>query len=266
MGGSVNRRGTGFFRNVLPPAAVLVGTLLALEAYVRLSGVRAYLLPRPSAVLKSLVDDAAELYPALAQTTAAALIGFAASAAVGVAMAVALSASRLLRRAVYPYTVFFQTVPLVAIAPLLIFVLDPGLVSVSVCAFVVSVFPVIANTLSGLLSTDPALVDLFRLYQAGAIARFWKLRLPAALPGIFTGLRIAAGLSVIGTVVAELLVGSLGEHAGLGVRIVSGIKYGRIDRVFAAVLLSSLLGLLMFGAVNAAARLTLRRWHASEQD
>lgn len=251
---------------LIPPVMVLLVAAAALEAYVRLRHVPIYLMPAPSDIWRSLAHDGSDLYAALGWTALAAIIGFAASAIVGVTLAVLLAASRIMRRAIYPYTVFFQTVPIVAIAPMLVFWLDAGLKSVAVCAFIVSVFPVIANSLVGLLSTEPALVDLFRLYGAGPIASFWKLRLPSALPGIFTGLRIAAGLSVIGTVVAELLVGSLGQGAGLGVQIMSSIKYGHADRVFAAVLLASLLGLMMFAAVNAASYLALRRWHASEQE
>ena len=180
-------------------------------------------------------------------------------------MYIVLSSSRWVQQAFYPYAVFFQTVPIIAIAPMLVYWFGFGLKSVAVSAFIASVFPVIANTLAGLLSTDPALEDLFTLYGAGSIARLWKLRLPSALPSILTGLRIAAGLAVIGTVVGEFLVGVLGSREGLGVKVVSGIKYGKIDKVFAAVLLASLLGLALFAAVNLASAVMLRRWHASER-
>ena len=257
---------TSWARRVVPPAVVLVGAAALLEAYVRLADVPRYLLPRPTAVLANLWDDAALLLAALWGTARAALLGFAASAVLGVLAAVALSASALVRRAFYPYAVFFQTVPIIAVAPLLINWLDPGLQAVATCAFIVSVFPVIANTLTGLLSTDPNLLDLFRLYDASRPATLVKLRLPSALPALFGGLRVAAGLAVIGTVVAEFLVGQLGEGAGLGVTIYGAARVGRTDRVFAGVLLTSVLGLALFGAVNLASRLTLRRWHASERE
>jgi NitT/TauT family transport system permease protein len=130
----------------------------------------------------------------------------------------------------------------------------------------VSVFPVIANTLAGLLGTDPALVDLFQLYGAGRVAALLKLRLPSALPNIFTGLRVAGGLAVIGTVVGEFLVGTLGDTEGLGVKVVGAMKTGRTDKMFAAVLIASILGLGLFAAVNLAGHLLLRRWHASERE
>ena len=161
---------------------------------------------------------------------------------------------------------FFQTVPIIAIAPMLSIWLEPGLKAVAACAFIVSVFPVIANTLAGLASTDPALLDLFRLYGAGRVATLFKLRFPAALPSVFTGLQVAAGLTVIGTVVAEFLVGELGDEQGLGVVIVSASHNGHSDRVFAAVLLASALGLAMYGGVNLVRRKVLANWHASVRD
>ena len=258
-------RGSSIFRLIVPPALVLVGACIALEAYVIAAKVPPYLLPRPTDVLRTIYDDATPLLAALRSTTQAAIAGFAASVVFGVIAAVALSASTFARRAIYPYTVFFQTVPIIAIAPLLIFWFDAGFQSVAICAFVVSAFPVIANTLSGLRSTDPLLVDLFRLYGARRRDTLLKLRLPAALPSLFGGVRVAAGLAVIGTVVAEFLVGRIDEEAGLGVTIANAARNGRPDRVFAAVLLTSLLGLALFAAVNLTSYMLLRRWHTSEK-
>jgi NitT/TauT family transport system permease protein len=243
---------------------VLVGVIV--EMVVRIWHVPPYTFPSTSAVIRAFEKHWPMLLDSLWTTAQGALIGFAASAIFGIISAIVLASSSIVRRAFYPYTVFFQTVPIIAIAPLLVFWLSAGLEAVAVSAFIVSVFPVIASTLSGLLATDPALVDLFRLYRAGPFARLFKLRLPAALPNILDGLRVAAGLAVIGTVVSEFLVGTLGESEGLGVRIVSGVKYGHPDQVFAAVLLVSALGLAFFGAVNLAGHLLLRRWHASEQN
>jgi NitT/TauT family transport system permease protein len=127
-------------------------------------------------------------------------------------------------------------------------------------AFIVSIFPVIANTLTGLLSTDPALKDLFRLYGASAGVTLVKLRFPAALPQILTGLRVASGLAVIGAIVGEFIGGQ-----GLGSVVDVARTQQRVDKVFAAVLLASLLGLALFGLINLISAVTLRRWHASEQ-
>ena len=251
---------------VLPPAVVLCLAVAMWALAIPLFRIPPYLLPTPSAMLRSLfLSDRNDLLASLGWTTLVSLLGFAFSAAAGVLIAVALSASGVLRRAIYPYTIFFQTVPIISIAPLLVIWIGAGIGSVAVCTVVVSIFPVIANSLVGLLSTDPALIDLFRLYGAGRLATFWKLRLPWALPYVFSGLRVAAGLAVIGTVVAEFFVGNIISGAGLGVKIVAASKVGRTDLMFASVLLACLLGLAMFGAVNLVAWMTLRRWHASEQ-
>lgn len=249
-----------------PPLAVLVVGLVLIELYVRARNTPIYLVPRPSQVLDALIDERKYLLAALWTTTKATLIGFLLSAGLGIAIALALASSSWVRRAFSPYTIFFQTVPIIAIAPMLSIWLSPGLKAVSACAFIVSVFPVIANTLAGLVATDPALLDLFRLYGAGRAATMFKLRFPAALPNVFTGLQVAAGLTVIGTVVAEFLVGELGEEQGLGVVIVSASHNGHSDRVFAAVLLASALGLAMLGGVSLVRRLVLANWHASARD
>jgi NitT/TauT family transport system permease protein len=127
-------------------------------------------------------------------------------------------------------------------------------------AFIVSVFPVIANTLTGLLSVDPALRDLFRLYGAGRATTLWKLQLPWALPLLLAGLRIAAGLAVIGAIVGEFVGGG-----GLGVVVLEAMRQQRTDLVFAAVAYASLLGLALFALVSAVSHLVLRRWHPLEQ-
>jgi NitT/TauT family transport system permease protein len=254
-----------FLTHFLPPLLVFVLFSIALELAIRWLHIKEYVLPLPTDVARALVTQRSDLLWATWYTTEAALIGFASSIVVGITTAIILSTSVWLRRAIYPYTLFFQTVPIVAIAPLLVIWFEAGLLSVSISAFIVSVFPVIANTLSGLLGTDPALVDLFDLYEAGPINKLIKLRLPCAMPSIITGLRVSAGLAVIGTVVGEFLVDTIGENEGLGVKIAGAKKYGDLDVVFAAVLLASLLGLAMFAAVNLFGYLMLRRWHASER-
>jgi NitT/TauT family transport system permease protein len=248
-------------RVVLPPVVTLAVVLAVWDLSVRLGFVAAFLLPPPAAVAESLADDWPELSRAATNTAAAALGGFAMSAVVGVAVAVLLSSSVWARRALYPYTVFFQTVPIVAIAPLLVIWAGYGLPTARWSAFIVSVFPVIANALAGLTSTDPALRDLFKLYGAGPVALLLKLRLPAALPNVLTGLRVAGGLSVIGAIVGEFIGGS----GSLGDVIVAALPQQRNAKVFAAVLLASLLGLALFGLTSLASRLALRNWHASER-
>lgn len=242
-----------------PPLATFAGTTLLAEAAIRAFDVSPLLLPTPSAVARAAVSQSGILWPALGSTASAVLAGLAASALAGILAAVALSTSRWVERAFYPYAIFFQIVPIVAIAPLLVIWFGYGRRAVIAAAFIVSVFPVIANTLAGLLSVDPALRDLFRLYGAGRLARLVKLELPWALPDVLTGLRVAAGLAVIGAIVGEFVGGG-----GLGVVVLEAMRQQRTDLVFAAILHASLLGLALFAAVNGASRLLLRRWHASE--
>ncbi|MCL4684374.1 ABC transporter permease [Myxococcota bacterium] len=245
---------------VAPPTATfLAGTLLA-ELLIRALGVSPLLLPTPSAVARAAWSYRETLLPALASTTGAVLVGLAASVALGVLAAIALAASRWVERAFYPYAIFFQIVPIVAVAPLLVIWFGYGWRAVVAAAFIVSVFPVIANALAGLRSVDPALLDLFRLYGAGRLARLVKLELPWALPSLFTGLRVAAGLAVIGAIVGEFVGGG-----GLGVVVLGAMRQQRTDLVFAAILHASGLGLVLFAAVDVIGRIVLRRWHWREE-
>ncbi len=247
-------------KRVLPPLIPLLLVVALMEISVRQGWVAAYLVPTPTAIVTAMIESRGELGEAFLKTSAAALLGFALSTFGGVAIAVLLSSSRTIQRSFYPYAVFFQTVPIIAIAPLLVIWFGYGMRTVVASAFVVSIFPVIANTLTGILSTDPALRDLFRLYGASGRVTLFKLRFPAALPQILTGLRVASGLAVIGAIVGEFIGGE-----GLGSVVDVARTQQRVDKVFAAVLLASVLGLALFGLINVISALTLRRWHASEQ-
>ena len=251
---------------LVPPVATLLVAVLLWEIVCRAFDVPEYVVPAPSAVFNAAVDNAGTLLRGFWLTGLAALVGFAVSALVGVGIAVILAASRTLERAFYPFTVFLQTVPLVTVAPLLVIWFGYGLRPVIVSAFVVSLFPVIANTFTGLRSVDPNLRDLFRLYGASRRAVLFKLELPTALPSMFTGFRISAGLAVIGAIVGEFFTSYADDDAGLGVLVTSWLKQYHTDRVFATVALASLLGLILFSAVNTASTLLLRRWHASAHD
>lgn len=250
-------------RAIIPPLLTLVGVAAVSELVIRILKLPAYLLPPPSEVAKAAWTIRGDLAASLLTTASAAAIGFLTSVVTGILIAIILAGSRLVRQALYPYTIFFQTVPVVAVAPLLVIWFGAGIQSVAICAFIVSVFPVITNTLAGLLSTDPALKDLFQLYGARPFATLIKLKLPSATPDIVTGMRIAAGLAVIGTIVGEFVAAVLQGNPGLGVMVMEARKLGRTDQVFAAILAASALGLVMFSAVSLVGHLLLRRWHAS---
>ena len=247
-----------------PPLVSFVIIALTLEVVLAVSEVPTYLMPRPTAVFSSLVDHAPELLRATLQTARAALMGLGLSAAIGVLAAVALSSHPWIRRAFYPYAVFFQTVPVVAIAPLLVIWFGYGIQAIAAAAFIVSVFPIIANTLSGLLSTDPALRDLFRIYRASPAATLFKLKLPNAVPYFLTGLRIASGLAVIGAIVGEFVADTYQSGGGIGTAVEVAIKEQKTEKVFAAVTMASILGLGFFALVSLANWLSMRRWRLAE--
>lgn len=250
-------------RVALPPFVALLIFGALWEGAVRALGVATWLLPPPSMIAAAAAHDLPALLAGAATTGHAALLGFGLSAIFGVLAAIVLASSRVLERALHPYTIFLQTVPIVAIAPLLVLWFGPGLRAVTVSAFIVSVFPVIANTLAGLRSVEPALRDLFRLYGARRLATLVKLELPSALPNIVTGLKVAAGLAVIGAIVGEFVAGFSEGAAGLGILVLAAYRQLRTDLLFAAVTFAAGLGLLLFGAVSLAGHLLLSRWHAS---
>lgn len=253
-------------RAAVPPLVALVVLLALWEGTVRLLEVPRWLVPPPSAIGLAGAQEARALLGGAVTTGRSALVGFGLSAVLGVLVAVLLASSRMVERALYPYTLFLQTVPIVAIAPLLVLWFGPGPRAVAVSSFIVSLFPVIANTLTGLRSVDPSLRDMFRLYGARRLATLWKLELPAAMPHLFTGLRIASGLSVIGAIVGEFVAGFAEGSAGLGILVLGAYRQLRTDLLFAAVLAASGLGLVLFGAVSLTGARLLRRWHPSARE
>jgi NitT/TauT family transport system permease protein len=242
--------------------ATLVVVLSLWELAVRALDVPRFLVPPPSAVLSAFTRHFESLAGSALTTARGALSGFLLSVVMGTTAGLVLSLSKTLERSLYPYALFLQTVPIVAVAPLLVLWFGPGFYAVAVSAFIVSVFPVIANTLSGLASVDPRLKDLFRLYGASRLATLFKLDLPFALPSIATGLRVASGLAVIGAIVGEFVAGFAEGSAGLGITVLAAYRQLRTDLLFAAVILAALLGLALFGAVSWVAAVVLGRFRA----
>jgi NitT/TauT family transport system permease protein len=221
-----------------------------------------YVLPGPGLVLETLIADRAVLFGSLWVTLTTTFEGFLLAAVGGIALAVLFNQARLIEYSLYPYAVILQVTPVVAIAPLLLIYL-PQPLAVLACAWIVAFFPVLANTTLGLASVDRNLVDLFKLYQASRWQALIELKLPAALPQMLAGLRIAGGLSLIGAVVAEIAAGSAGAGSGLAYRIAESGYRLNIPRMFAALLLLSLAGVAIFFVLSALSHLALRSWHES---
>jgi NitT/TauT family transport system permease protein len=254
----------GLCMRVFPALVVILFFIGAWELFVVTTGIKEYLLPSPLQVVDAAAAHADRLFAATMRTGLSTLAGFLLAATIGVAGGSLLGLSRLLERGFYPPTLLLQMVPLVAIAPLFVIWFGFGARSTIAATVVVAVFPVIANTLGGIRSTDPQLRELFRLGKAGRVAIWWKLELPSASPAIITGLRIAAGLSVIGAITAEFVSGYTGENAPLGAIIMGSVKTFQTDLMFAAVLIASFVGFLLFAIVNVLGWIFLHRWHGGE--
>ncbi len=252
-------------RQVLWPAAVAVLLLLLWQTLVVAFEVPAFLVPTPWRVAEVLVSDAALLFGALLNTLKITLLAFVCATALGVLIAFAFVQSRAIETALFPYAVLLQVTPIVAIAPLIIIWVKDATASLVICATLVALFPVIANTTLGLRSVNPGLLSYFRLQRATRWQTLVRLRIPSALPYFFGGLRISSGLALIGAVVAEFVAGTGGSASGLAYQIQQAGYQLNIPRMFAALLLITLTGVLLFALMAALSRWALGAWHESEQ-
>jgi NitT/TauT family transport system permease protein len=250
------------FLRIALPLGVLALAILVWGLVVHVFAIPPYVLPGPDLVAATLVSDAGLLWNSLLVTLTTTFEGFVLAAIGGIGLAVLFSQSRLIEYSLYPYAVILQVTPVVAIAPLLLIYL-PQPLAVLACAWIVAFFPVLANTTLGLASVDHNLIALFELYKASRWQLLWRLKLPAALPQMLAGLRIAGGLSLIGAVVAEIAAGSAGAGSGLAYRIAESGYRLNIPRMFAALLLLSAAGVAIFFVLSLVNHLALRRWHES---
>jgi NitT/TauT family transport system permease protein len=247
---------------ILLPVVVLAAGIAIWELVVRLNNIPPYVLPGPAAVFQTLVKDWPVLSLSLSTTLLTTLEGFVAAAIGGVVLALLFNQSKWLEYSLFPYAVILQVTPVIAIAPLLLIYL-PQQSAVVACAWIVGFFPVLSNTTLGLNSVDRNLAGLFQLYGASRMQTLAYLKLPAALPFILGGLRIAGGLSLIGAVVAEIAAGTAGAGSGLAYRIAESGYRLNIPRMFAALLLLSAAGIVIYGLLALTSHLVLRRWHES---
>lgn len=237
------------------PAWLFLFALLGIwQGVVSVGWVPDYLLPAPSDIYTTTVELWPEIWSATKSTLTSILWGLGCSFAIGVSLAVSFFAVPILRKAILPFCVFFQTVPIIAIAPLLVIWFGFGSTTVRASAFIVSLFPILANTLTGLQETDPLLRELYLLYKPPRWKMIAKLQIPSAIPYILTGLRISVGLATIGAIVGEFIAGG-----GLGSLIDSARTQQRVDLVFSGVLASSVLALLLVLAIDLISGLLLRR-------
>jgi NitT/TauT family transport system permease protein len=247
----------------LAPLAIGLVTLIAWEAVVRIHNIPHYILPGPTLVARALIDDWWTLYPSLLITLQIMAAALTVAVVGGVSLAILFSLSKWVELSFFPYAVVLQVTPIIAIAPLILIYVDDVRFALLICAWIVAFFPILSNTTLGLNSADHNLLNLFQLYGASRWQVLWHLRLPSAMPYFLGGLRIAGGLSLIGAVVAEFAAGTAGTASGLAYRILEAGYRLNIPRMFAALIMISLTGIVIFLFFTLLTHLVLRRWHES---
>jgi NitT/TauT family transport system permease protein len=252
-----------FLTRVLPPLLFGAVVLLIWDLAVRINNIPFYILPGPLLVGETLVKDWGSLYPSLIVTVVITLSALTAATIAGVALAVLFAQSKWVENCLFPYAVILQVTPIVAIAPLIIIWVNDIRLALLICAWIVAFFPIVSNTTLGLNSTDHNLLSLMQLYGASRRQIFWNVRLPSALPYFLGGLRISGGLALIGAVVAEFVAGTGGVQSGLAFRILESSYTLQIPRMFAALILITGTGILIFVILTLVTHLILRRWHES---
>ncbi len=250
--------------DVIAPVMVGVMALALWEGAVQLFNVPPYLLPGPILVLQTLLTEWPDLFRSLMVTLQITVVAFLLATVSGLLLAVLFTQSKWIARSFYPYAVILQTPPIVAIAPLIIFRFqDSTFVALVICAWIVAFFPIVSNTTLGLNSADHTLQNLFHLYGASRWQTLWHLRLPSAMPYFLGGLRISGGLALIGAVVAEFVAGTGGARSGIAYQILMSSYNLQIPRMFAALAMTTVLGVLIFVGLTWLSNRLLRHWHES---
>ena len=243
------------------PALVLTVTLLVLwELYVRAGNVSVQVLPSPIAIIQALFNNWSIIYDNTLQTLLETVLGLTLAAILGLLLAITLDISSWMRRAVYPLLITSQTIPIIALAPLLLiwigYDIRPKLIVVTLYCF----FPIAVATVDGLASAEPELIKLLHSMRATRWQILRLVRLPGAMPAFFSGLRIAAAYSVIGAIFGEYV----GAEKGLGIYMQKAANSFATINVFAAILITTILSLLLFGLVSLIERIALPWYHGSK--
>lgn len=248
----------------LPPVAAFIVFVGGWEWVCRMLDVPFYLVPKPSDIVNAAIDRGPELLASLRTTAFETLVGFLFSFVLGVSGAILLASTKWVEKSVYPYAIILQTIPIIAIAPIIVIWFGAGFNAIVFITFLIGFFPMLSNTLIGLNSTDHNMKNLFFLYNASPMQTMWKLRLPAALPFMLAGLKISCTLSVIGAIVGEYMAGVGGSKGGLGYAITVSALRMETSYLFACGLSASLMGIAFYLLVNQLSKRMLSSWHESE--
>ncbi|MBT9524648.1 MAG: ABC transporter permease [Rhizobacter sp.] len=248
----------------LTPLLTLLVLIAAWEALVRVAQIPHYTLPAPSLVLQTLWLNFGSLAGSWWFTLKITFGALLLACAGGVLIAAVFALSRPVETALFPIAVMLQVTPIVAVAPLILIYVESTTAALLLCAWIVAFFPILSNTVIGLRAADANLRDLFRLYRATPVQRLRWLLVPSALPYFVAGLKISGGLSLIGAVTAEMVAGAAGRETGLASRILEASFRTETPKMFAALTLLVLTGVMIFWGFNALSRALLGRWHAVE--
>ncbi|UOQ86803.1 ABC transporter permease [Gracilibacillus salinarum] len=252
------------FRAVyLGPVIAFILFIAAWQLVPAILGLQPYIFPKPSDVINAAVTDWSLLWPAIQITVGESVLGFIVRGVIGILASVLLASSKVLERSIYPYAILLQTIPVVAVAPIVVIWFGAGFNSIIVISFLIGFFPVISNTLLGLNSVDKNLDDLFTLYNASKWQRMWRLRIPSALPYIMAGLKISCTLSIVGAIVGEYIAGIGGGKGGIGYSITVAAVQVKTPYLFACGIAAAVLGISFYLLVNLFSHLLLRSWHES---
>lgn len=250
-------------RHWLPPLCFGMLIIAIWYGLIYAFGISEHILPTPVAILAAIGEKSDQLFPALWRTGWAALLGFIAAVTGGFLIAVALAASSLMKRAIYPWVLALQMVPVIVLIPIFIIWFGPGLPSILAITFLIGFFPIVASTTLGLVSTDRRLRELFTTLGARRWQEIAKLRLPYALPHFLTGVKIAATLAPIGAITGDLLAGTSAGGSGLGYLFLQFRAAYFPAGIYAIALLAALLGFVFVALVQFIYWLLLHRWHDS---
>jgi NitT/TauT family transport system permease protein len=245
------------------PLAIMTLAVLAWDRICVWNEIPHYILPRPGVVLRALIADAPLLFSSLLVTLRITFLGLALAVVGGVGLAVLFTQSKWVEMSFFPFAVVLQVTPIVAVFPLINIYVDNQTAKLLLCAWIVAFFPILSNTTLGLNSADRNLRDLFALNGATRWQELRLLRLPAAMPYFLGGLKIAGGLALIGAVVAEFVAGAAGQSSGLASRIIEAGYRLNAPRLFAALILISATGIVIFLVLSWLSHMILRRWHES---
>jgi NitT/TauT family transport system permease protein len=248
----------------------LIGPMIAFVVFMGLwqfvpmiLDIKPFILPKPTDVLNAAIQDWDLLWPAIQITMTESVIGFLLSAVIGIGISILLASSRILEISLYPYAVILQTIPVVAIAPIVVIWFGSGFNSIVMIAFLIGFFPVVSNTLMGLNSVDKNMGDLFTLYNASKWQTMWKLRIPAAMPYIMSGLKVSCTLAIVGAITGEYIAGIGGGKGGLGYAITVAAVQLKTPYLFACAISGAIFGIGFYLLVSWFSRLMLRSWHES---